>query len=767
MLQLGTLAFLAGIMFLQTRAVLPPIWLVWLLPLSLLGICLPVLRGVRLLCWLLAGVLWALFQAHGLIAQRLPASLAHQDLQITGVIASLPQSRGRRTRFEFVIDKASLGVRAPLPHKIRLSWYRAPPRSLMPGQVWYLTVRIHSPRSFMDPGAFDYTAWLLQKGIVATGYVVAHGQNRYLRAEPSRFPVQILRYRVQHALKQLLHNTPAAGLVRALLIGDRSGIDQNQWQLLRQTGTVHLMAISGLHIGLITGLMFFLIARVWRLFPSLCQRLPAPRAAALFAWLAAAGYTALAGFSLPTQRALIMLTVFLVSLWFQRTSRPSQAVALALLLVLVRDPLAVLSISFWLSFSAVVLIYYVVQYQSRGTSRLIRWWRLQWSISLGMLPLIIVFFQQAPLISPLANLLAIPWVSLAVLPLALASLCLVPISPGLATDGLHLAAQALQLLLHWLSVMAALPANIVHLPTPGPITLALAMIGLTVFLLPRRFPARYLGLSLFIPLLFPVVSHPPYGTARLALLDVGQGLSAVVKTQHHTLVYDAGPRYGPSLDAGHAVILPYLRRGGITRIDTLLISHSDMDHRGGAYSLLREIPVARVMSNVPGLIRDQRDRDCFAGLHWHWDGVRFNILYPSRVEYAQARKDNNRSCVLQIITASHRLLLTADIETAAEEKLLARYGEKLHSDILVIPHHGSKTSSSPAFLDAVNPELALIPSGWHNRFHLPAAVVLARLHRRHLRLLDTASAGAIWIQTGKTLRVVTFRQRHPRYWQVW
>lgn len=767
MLQTGSLAFLAGIILLQTRAVLPAAWLVWLLPLCLLGLCLPVLRGVRVLFWFLAGFLWALFQAHSMMTQRLPANLAHHNLQVRGVIASLPQSRGVRTTADFVIDRVLLTDKTHFPHKLRLSWYHEPPTALVPGQAWQLTVRLHTPHSFMDPGAFDYAAWLLEQGSVATGYVVTSDQNRVLRMQTGRFPFQTLRYRVQHVLQHLLKNAPAAGMVQALLIGERSGIDQAQWRLLRQTGTVHLMAISGLHIGLIAGFVFFLVSHLWRLFPRLCLLLPAPRVAAMLAWLVACGYAALAGFSIPTQRALIMLAVILFSIWFRRTSKPSQVVALALILVLVHDPFAVLSIGFWLSFSAVVLIYYVLQFQYRGTRKLLRWWRMQWAISLGLLPLLVLFFQQAPLLSPLANLVAIPWLSLSVLPLALLSLCLAPLSSTLATAGLYLAGQSLHQLLKLLAWMATLPDNLIHLPAPGPVTLGIAILGLAVLLLPPRFPARYLGLCLFLPLLFPMTTRPHPGAVRLTLLDVGQGLSTVVQTRGHVLVFDTGPRYGPTLDAGHAVIVPYLRRQGIPRIDTLLISHSDMDHVGGAHSLLQTLPVARVMSNVSAYRRDHRDQGCFAGERWRWDDVRFEVLYPTRDDLARARKDNNRSCVLQVTSQNHRFLLTADIEAPVESMLLARYGEKLHSDVLVIPHHGSKTSTTSAFLAAVRPRLALIPSGWHNRFHLPATVVLTRLRERQLRLFDTAQAGAITIETGKTLRISTFRQQQQRYWQAW
>ncbi|MEJ2361487.1 MAG: DNA internalization-related competence protein ComEC/Rec2 [Gammaproteobacteria bacterium] len=768
MLQTGTLAFLAGIILLQTRAVLPPAWLIYFLPLLCIGLLIRRWPWFRLLCCLLAGFVWAQYQAHDLMSQRLPKTLMHQNLRVEGVVAGLPQQRHGRTTFVLVIRKIAPPAEKPFPHKVRVSWYTRVPVGLQPGQVWQLTLRLRPPHSFMDPGAFDYTAWLLQQGIVASGYVVAKADNRFVRDEFWSYPVQVLRYRLQQYFESVLVGFPAAGLLRAVLIGDRSGISPGQWRVLRQTGTVHLMAISGLHIGLIAGLSFFLLVRLWRLFPRLCLLLPAPKAAAAFAWLVACFYAALAGFAIPTQRALIMLAVILIALWRQRSYQASQVMALALLVVLVLDPFAVLSIGFWLSFSAVGLIYYLLQFQYQGTARVIRWWRMQWAISLGLLPLLIVFFQQAPLISPITNLLAIPCLSLFILPLALISTCMSLVNPALAIWGLQLAAAAVHLLLTALAWAGNWSGNVLHVPAPDGWTLALALVGIAISLLPRQIPARYLGLVLCLPLIFPLKARPPVGEIRFSLLDVGQGLAAVVLTQNHTLVYDSGPRFSPYFNAGQAVILPYLRQQGVGKLDMLLISHSDLDHRGGAWSLLKTIPVAHVISNVASVIRDdKRDRGCFAGDGWSWDGVQFRVLYPSRAEYEQADKDNNRSCVLQVATPTRRLLLTADIESRAEARLLADYGEKLQSDVLVIPHHGSKTSSTPAFLAAVNPALGLIPSGWQNRFHLPAAKVVDRLQQRSVRLLDTASVGAIELRLGEEMNVQVFRRQYRRYWQTW
>jgi len=767
MLQTGTLAFLAGILLLQTRAVLPPVWWLYCLPLAVAGIAFSRRRGLTLICCLLAGFLWAQFQANTLIDQRLPAQLTNRTLHVRGYVASLPAQLGHRTRFEFEITTLESPALTTLPHKVRLSWYTDKPLRLRPGDEWQLDLRLRSPHDFMDPGAFDYNAWLLQQGIVATGYVYGKGSNTLLSHSSWRYPLQSLRFRCQQYLHEVLNGVPAGSLINALIIGDRSGITKSDWTVLQHTGTVHLMAISGLHVGMIASFVFFIVMFLWRQLPRLCLVFPAPKAAAIAAWLAALLYAGLAGFSIPTQRALIMLAVMLLSVFLQRRHKPSQVIAVALLLVLCRDPFAVLSASFWLSFSAVALIFYLLHIFPRHHSRLSHWWRMQFAISLGLLPLLILFFQQAPLLSPFTNLIAIPWVSLLVLPLSLMSTVLFPLSHSLGEWGLHSAANLMQVLQSLLQWAASLKWSLVYLPAPHIAGLCLAIVGIAVLLLPRPVPARVLGLVLCLPAFLSGVNAPVQGNVRLSLLDVGQGLATVVQTAHHTLVFDTGPRFSKTFDTGQAVILPFLHQQHISTIDTLLISHSDVDHIGGAASLLDSMPVRQIISSVPWILRDARDAACHAGNQWQWDGVKFEILYPSPAEYAQASTDNNLSCVLQITTVAHRLLLTGDIEFPAEARMLARYGEKLRSGVLVIPHHGSKTSSSPAFLAAVQPTLALIPAGWHNRFHLPAKVVMARLRNRHLTVLNTATSGAIRIDVGRDLQIRRYRQEHRRYWQVW
>ncbi|MBI1421885.1 MAG: DNA internalization-related competence protein ComEC/Rec2 [Gammaproteobacteria bacterium] len=767
MLQAGTLAFLAGILLLQVQAALPPVWCLYLFPFALIGLFFTRRRALQLAFCLAIGFLWAQYHAQSLLQQRLPPDLGHKQIAVHGYVASLPERNGDRTRFEFDIAQVESHSVAHFPRKVLLSWYDDSPSDIQPGDEWQLNLRLRTPHRFMSPGTFDYSAWLLQKGIVATGYVVKSGGQRRLSQRSWRYPVESLRFHCQRYLLTTLAGVPAEGLIRALLIGDRSGVSRAQWTTLQQTGTVHLMAISGLHIGLIAGFVFFITLRLWRVLPRLCLLLPAPKAAALFAWLAALLYAALAGFAIPTQRALIMLAVILLSVFLQRRHKPSQVIALALVLVLGWDPFAVLSASFWLSFGAVALIYYVLLIRPLRVARLSHWWRMQLAVSLGLLPLVILFFQQAPLLSPLTNLVAIPWVSLLVLPLAMLSMLISVVSQDLGVWGLHLATQLMQLLERGLVWAAGWKASLLSIPTPGLTALLLAFCGVAMVMLPRQFRVRILGIVLCLPVLLPTANRPDVGNVRLSLLDVGQGLAAVVQTAQHTLVFDTGPRFGPTFDAGEAIILPYLRQAQVRGIDTLILSHSDMDHVGGMTSLLRTMPVRHIISSVPEYLRDKRDTPCLAGQHWRWDEVAFDILYPSAVEFANISTDNNRSCVLQITTAHQRLLLTGDIEAPAETLLVDRYGQKLQSGLLVLAHHGSNTSSTPEFLDTVRPEIVLIPAGWHNRFHLPAERVIARLASRELHVLTTATAGTIEIDTGSRLQIRPYRASHRHYWQVW
>ena len=757
----GTIAFLLGVLWLQQFAALPSLHLAWLLFLFVPAIvffsypwCLP-------FCFA-AGFLWALWVAHQILSPGIVPQLEGKDMQLEGRVASLPVVYENSMRFEFDVDRSEYqGKTVTSPGRIRLSWYGRFPE-MHPGEPWRLTVRLKQPHGFQNPGGFDYEGWLYQRRIRATGYVRKAVTNRSL-GPAYGYPVQRWRMRLKQRLLPLLGESPSSSLLLALIIGDRSAITPEQWETLQQTGTTHLMAISGLHIGLVAGLAYLLGRFLWRFTGRGMLWLPAPKAGALLALLAATAYAALAGFAIPTQRALIMVAVTMLALFTNRFVSPGRVLALALLLVLLFDPLAVLAAGFWLSFAAVAVIFYGL---GGHLGRLSRWQqglKIQWWISVGLFPLVLMLFQKASLVAPLANFVAVPLVGLLVVPLALSGSVLLPVFPDFAAGLLSLAVWLMDQLENGLNLLSQWPfaswSGVVSNAWVG----LLALIGVLLVLAPRGWPGRWPGMILLLPLLFTLPPVPDAGTARFTLLDVGQGLSAVVQTRHHALVFDTGPRFSPRFDTGRAVVLPYLRQMGIRRIDRLIFSHGDRDHIGGATSVLANMKVGEILSSVADKFSTYAARDCKRGESWEWDGVRFDILHPATEAES---KRNDASCVLKITAGDEAVLLPGDIEKAAERRLVKRQAQTLAAEILVAPHHGSNTSSTPAFIDAVSPRYVLFPVGYRNRYHFPRPEVMARYRSRHITALQTDATGAIGFLLGAgKLAPHRYRQEKRRYWQ--
>jgi competence protein ComEC len=770
----AALGLLLGTAVLQQLVSLPALAWSWLMVVFIPA----ALRWPRLRLPLCIGLgfLWANVVAHTLLAKGLAPELEGEDVVVEGVIASLPESLPHHTRFQFVPDSLRWqGKSQPLPARLLLSWYNQVP-PLRVGERWRLQVRLKQPHGFMNPGGFDYEAWLFRQGIRAKGYVrskrdVANPFNQRLAAAGWDYPVNQLRQSLRARLTAVLADDDLRGIILALALGDRQQISPPQWTVLTRTGTNHLVAISGLHVGLVAGLAFFGMRRLWRCSAWAVLRWPAPKAGALAGLLAALGYAMLAGFSVPTQRALVMVAVVMLALLLQRHTRPSRLLALALIVVLLLDPLAVLAPGFWLSFAAVAVILYGMQGRlgrpRRGWQRLQQWGRVQWLAALGLLPLLLLLFQKASLVAPLANLIAVPWVSLLTVPLTLLGSVLLWLLPPLGEALLQLAVWSLHGLWWLLQQLAAWPLAQWGQAAPASWVAGVALLGLLWLLAPRGMPARWLGAVWLLPLAFlPGPAIPP-GQAQVALLDVGQGLAAVVRTGQHTLVFDTGPRFGSGFNTGEAVVGPYLRARGVTEIDVLVVSHGDNDHIGGVDGLLTVMPAGRILSSVPEALSPRPARACQAGQHWQWEGVEFDLLNPSVATPGHGRRENNRSCVLRVQAGGQRLLLTGDIEAGAERALIRQWGDGLAADVLVVPHHGSKTSSSAAFIQAVSPQVALFPVGYRNRYGFPKPAVVARYRQRGVRLLDSASNGAIELRLGADngLRAIqTYRQQAARYW---
>jgi competence protein ComEC len=758
----GILLFVAGVVFLQLQAELPG--LDW-------ALCLPLLVGanrrfplLRYPLFFLCGFFWALFHVHWTLGGQLPDHLQGIDLLAEGVIVSLPDEQPRRTRFLFRIDTLSeQGKGVSSPGLVRLAWYKGAPQ-LVAGERWRLRIRLKRPHGFMNPGGFDYEGWLFRNGIRATGYVRKSGANSRLESSGLRLSLQRWRQEIRCSLYRLLPEKPAA-LVAALTIGDRSGIARKDWDLLARTGTSHLFAISGLHIGIVAGLGYMLLYGSWRRSRWLTLRVPAQQAGAIAALVSATGYAALAGFALPTQRALIMLGVFFGAQLLRRAQRPFQSLLIALAVVVFLDPSAVLSAGFWLSFGAVAAILYGMSCRIKNKGLIWKWGRVQWVVALGLVPVLLAWHLQVSLAAPLVNLVAVPLFSFVIVPLALSGTLFCFFAEAMGEPLLQGAGWLLVQSLELLGTMADVP-YIAWLRPALPSWAWLPVItGVLVLLTPRGMPARWLGLIFIAPMVLLQPAVPPPGAAWFTLLDVGDGLAAVIRTAEHTLVYDTGARYSDSFDAGSAVVVPFLREAGINSVDRVILSHGDMDHSGGLEAVLAGIRVESLISGEPDRIRIPRPvTDCANMDSWHWDGVAFEIVHP-RSE--RMWRGNNASCILRISNVAGSILLPGDIESGVERYLAAGWPELLDSDVVIAPHHGSNSSSSVDFVAAVTPRYVLVSTAYRNRFGFPREQVVERWRASGAEVINTAESGAVEIRLhsdGSISRPKRHRFLHRRYW---
>jgi len=742
---------LACVLFLQINE-LPSIHWLWL---SLPACFLLQFKPVRYLAILLLGGLWTLFYSHQVINERLTNEIAGKEISIIGTVSSVPERQQQRIRFEFKPDPSP---QYSLPKKIRLNWYKPLPVHLNAGEKWQLMVKLKPVRGMINPGTFDYEAWLFQQGIGATGYVRSSTRNHRIETAPF-YSINALRQSLIENIEQELLDSPNIGLVQGLTTGVRHNINQEQWQVLRLSGTNHLLAISGLHIGLAASIGFFLFRFLWSCRANNLLLLTATESGAIGGFIFALFYAALAGFSIPTQRALIMVAVAMVSLIIRRPILSSHVLAISLLCVLIYDPLSVLSAGFWLSFSAVAIILFISQ--SRYPAPKWQWARIHTLIALGLSPLLLFFFLETSIIAPIANFVAIPFISLLVVPILLLASILLWLWPPLGNQLLHLVDNLLSFIWPLLDTLASLPFS--HWQSPPvpfyywiPIILACVLL-----LMPKNFPGKWLGIIALLPLFLWSPAKPNHGEFWFTLLDVGQGHSAVIQTHQHTLVFDAGPKFGEHFNTGTAVVKPFLQHQGVNRIDTLIVSHGDNDHIGGAIPLLNEVATSTILSSTPELLPNAMS--CLAGKSWQWDSVNFEILHPNITDQGS---ENNLSCVLRVSNTSGSVLLSGDIEKEAEKQLLQRYGADLQSTLLIAPHHGSKTSSSADFIDAVSPDFTLFPVAYRNRYHFPHDTVVKRYADRDIKLLNSADHGAIEFKflTNSILPPITWRQVNKKIW---
>ena len=755
----GTLAFISGIYSLMQFSSLPS--LLWLLLLPVLFISTRFFSFFKYFLFFFIGFSWALFSAHLKLANSLDPEIESRDVVITGVITSVVETNEDYSRFLINLEsiKDSSG-KTYAPHGLtRLNWYKTDIIPA-PGEKWQFKVRMKRPYGFMNPGGFDYEAWMLRQNIKATGYVKASQENIKLADSHQHF-IQKQRFNIANKLKQTL-DKPLLGLVLALTLGDRSQLDAEQWQVLTQTGTNHLIAISGLHLGLIAGFVYLIAYFFWRQFYCLTQRLPAPHFASFMSFNIAFIYALLSGFALPAQRALIMLAVVLYALLQARRLLVSHVLSVAAVLILLLDPFAIIAADFYLSFMAVTFILYLSLYRKNKNSVLKKWFVLQCLLSLCLIPILILWFKQIPIYGVLANLIAIPVIGFLIVPISLFALLFLFPFPTLS-NSLYLIIEKIYIIQWtWLELLSEQTHSIIPVAATNNLTIFLAIVGVLILTMPKGLPGRHLGLFFFLPLLFPINTKLKQGEFDFNLLDVGQGLSALIQTQNHTLLYDTGARFSDRFNIGDAVVKPYLRQKGINELSILIISHGDNDHIGGAKSVINNFRVDKIISSVPRKLEAHNVVRCLAGQSWQWDGVLFEIISP---ELGSVLEGNNASCVLKISSPQGSVLLTGDIEKQAEFNLLNRRKSKLASDILLVPHHGSRTSSMPAFISAVSAEHAFLAVGYKNRFGFPKQDIMARYDAQKVKTYvsyETGELSAKFRQTG--LQIDEFRTKNRRFW---
>ena len=767
-MRIFVLAFVLGTLGLQQASELPSIALFPASVAVLLALRLvPVrLSLIRLACLVLAGALAgvgaAAWRAESRLADALPVAWEGEDVEMVGLVAGLPQVTENGTRFLFEAEKVRT-PRAVIPSLLALTWYverakgasGAPPPHLAAGERWRITVRLKRPRGLANPHGFDFEPWALERGIRATGYVRVKAGVERVAARVDGWPYTLHHWRgeIRDAMRAHLGDARLAGVLVALAIGDQDSIAADDWEVFWRTGVGHLMSISGLHITMFAGLAFALAWFAWVRVPALALRIPARKAAVIFGTLAALAYSLMTGYQVPAQRTFVMLSVVAACVLADRHGSPSRVLALAALAVVGLDPWAVLSAGFWLSFGAVASIFYVMALRTGRAGKLRGAMMEQLAVTVAMLPMLMALFQEVSLVSPIANAFAIPLVSLVVVPLTIAGAFL-PL-PWLL-DGAHLLMTWVMAPLEWLS---ALPLAMLESHAPAAWTIAAAVAGCAWLLAPRGVPLRSAGVVWMAPMFMVLPPAPAPGEAWLDVLDVGNGLATVVRTASHALVYDTGPTWNAEADSGNRIVVPFLRGEGVNRLDGVVVSHADDDHSGGAASIAYSREPQWLLSPLePGHVLHgafAKSIRCESGAMWRWDAVDFTVLHPGEEIYEQigprsatgrrARKENDRGCVLRVSTAGHSVLLAADVEARSEAEMLARDAGALRSDVLLIPHHGSKTSSTPAFIDAVAPAIGLLSVGYRNRFHHPNPGVVARYLERGVELHRTDREGALHI----------------------
>jgi competence protein ComEC len=708
-----------------------PAWY-WILPIVVSGLFFIHFKKYYCIGFLL-GLAWLICYLHLFVSQALPTKYETKKIAIQGTIISIPDNKEQLTSFMLVSKNPYF------KGKIKLNWYGKYPR-LSAGQIWNLTVKLKRIHGLRNPSGFDYDKWAFANNIIAKGYVINKSNNKQLKNLNDTYLIPFIRNHISDQIARILASYSVSPFVLALTVGDKHLISKEAWNVLQATGTSHLMAISGLHIGLIATLVFFLIKYLWRIFPSLCLLMASQQAAAIISFLSALIYSALAGFAVPTQRALIMLFIVLFALWCKRSLVVWYGFAFAIFMVLFLDPLSVLSMSFWLSFSAVGVILYGLTGRMRQSNKLMQLLKIQWIVGLGLIPLSLLFFQKASMISFIANIISIPWVSFIVVPSSLLGTALLVINHQLASYCFIFSAWNMQYVWHMLQYFSQFHFSFFKYHLVNFISFIFLAISLLLLLAPKGFPVKYLAILLLLPVFLKASNKPNNAILKFRVFDIGQGSAIFLQEGSKTLLYDTGPGFPGQSSAAEQTIIPYLKAKGITSINDLIISHFDSDHSGGFKAIINNFQVKNIYTPLSGKAHWQR---CQSGKKWQWIHAKFIFLSPPK--NWQGKKRNNQSCVLKVTYGNHQILLPGDIEKNTEKYLVKHHKKQLKSDVLLLPHHGSKTSSTWPFVKAVTPKIIIATTGYRNRFHFPRKNIVWRYEWLGAKLYNTAVSGMISI----------------------
>lgn len=705
----------------------------------------------------LSGLLLVLVSANSQQKQQI-TRMEHRSIQ--AVITDLPVVSPHKT--SFILETAD-------HQKILVSHYRGfqtrsattPIPDYKPGEQYHFEVLLKPPHGTANGVGFDRERWLFRHGIDAVGSIQQVRQSENLRpAFRTSLSIKINQWRhhVSGQLNRLFPDSRSNALLHALSIGDKSRFEPQDHRLFQTTGTAHIIAISGLHIGMVAAIGAGLGLLLFAVFPQ--QRLPRPLIQVMIGLSLAVAYAALAGFAVSTQRALIMLSVYACFKWIRRSAYAWDVWSVSLLLVLISDPLSVLDNGFWLSFWAVAVLIFAFQGRPTSSPNWLNFIKVQWLLLIGMMPLSFLQFGNLKLFTPLVNLIAIPLMTVLLIPFLLVMLFWLHLSPDvpmILVNHLDSVSRLFWRLLDWFDTMAVTP---ISWSVYGIWSLVLLTLAAIILLMPKAIPQRFWALLLIPIALWPQTDRPAVGHFRADILDVGQGTSVLIRTRNHHILYDVGARFPSGYNFADATIVPLLKHHRIHYLDRVILSHKDNDHAGAYPALNKAIKIGQTLST------DGRHMPCVAGQTWTWDQVRFEIISPYNL---QPYLNNNSSCVLKVNGSGFSFLLTGDIEQAVEYRLSHHHRQQIQSDVLLIPHHGSNTSSTSEFVSAVNPQLAINSSGAYNQFKHPTSQVSAVYASLNIPIIDTQNSGRITLTTSHDsmdeFQIEQFRQQNPRFWR--